>query len=234
MSTVAVSSSSLHQQLQTFFQTRLSDVQQLGQSLQSGDLAGAQQAFNAISQLGQNGPFASGDPFLSSQREQAFTAIGNALQSGNLAGAQQAFATLKSTSRLHGGAAGGSTGAEPPVVILNIGNLTGASSSSSAGATSSSGPTSTAAASASSTAASGPEIVINLGAGNGSSPEQVTLNLSNQANGGEQLTVGVGNQQGANAEQVTLNLSQNEQVVLNLFNATANASSQSNGVSVVA
>ena len=69
MSTAAVSSSSLYQQLQTFFQTRLSDVQQLGQALQNGDVAGAQQAFNAISQLGQNGPFASSDAFRGSQRE---------------------------------------------------------------------------------------------------------------------------------------------------------------------
>lgn len=240
MSTAAVASSSIYQQLQTFFQTRQSDAQQLGQALQSGDLAGAQKAFNAISQLGQNGPFATGDPFRAAQREQDFTSIGQALQNGDLAGAQAAFAALQNTRFHRPSTTGGSTAPEPPVVILNIGNTSGGTGPSAAGTspTSTPAPTSTAAPSsapASSTTPSGPEIVINLGSGNGNTPEQVTLSLSNQANGGEQLTIGVG-QQGANPEQITLNLNQasNEQIVLNLFNATASTSSQSNGVSVVA
>jgi hypothetical protein len=59
MSTAAISSSSIYQQTEQYFQTRQSDVQQLGQALQSGDLAGAQTAYNNIVQLGQIGPFAS-------------------------------------------------------------------------------------------------------------------------------------------------------------------------------
>ena len=97
MSTPAVTSASLHQQLEVFFHTRQSDLGKLGKSLQSGDMAGAQQAYNAIVALGQNGPFKNGDPFKVSQREQDFNAIGQALQSGDLAGAQHAFAALKET-----------------------------------------------------------------------------------------------------------------------------------------
>jgi hypothetical protein len=243
MSTAAVASSSLYQQLQTFFQTRQSDVQQLGQALQNGDLAGAQQAFNAISQLGQNGPFASGDAFRVSQREQDFNAIGQALQSGDLAGAQSAFAQFQNDFGRRASTTQGSTGAEPPVVILNIGNLNGATP---AASTPAAPETTTPPAAATTTAASAPstaptaaanpeaEIVINLGSGNGNTPEQITLSLNNEANGGEQLTIGFGNQQGANAEQVTLNLTQNEQIVLNLFNATASPAPQNSGVNVVA
>lgn len=82
MSTSAVSSVSLNQQLQSYFQTRHTDVQQLGQALSSGNLANAQVAYNSIAALGQEGPFAKGNPFQLSQREQDFTAIGQALQSG--------------------------------------------------------------------------------------------------------------------------------------------------------
>jgi len=247
MSTAAVSSSSLYQQLQWYFQTRQSDVQQLGQALQSGDLAGAQKAYNAIAQLGQNGPFAHGDAFRVSQREQDFNAIGQALQAGDLAGAQQAFTTLQNTFHSHQSATSGSTAPEPPVVILNIGNTTGATATTPASpapptttadpTTVTPSPTGTApAAPASPAATSAPEIVINLGGSNSSTPEQVTLSLSNQPNGGEQLKVSVGDQQGSNAEQIILNLAQgsNEQIILNLFNATASPQPQSSGVNVVA
>src|SRR5580704_802620 len=89
MSTAAVSSSSLYQELQTFYQDRKTDLTQLGQALQAGDLTDAQTAYNALTTLGQSGPFANSEPFHNTQREQDFTAIGQALQSGDLAGAQQ-------------------------------------------------------------------------------------------------------------------------------------------------
>ena len=92
-----VSTSSIHNGLQTYFQARQADLQKLGKALESGDLAAAKQEMSAIQTLGQSGPFANGDPFKISQREQAFEAIGQALQSGDLAGAQKAFAQLKST-----------------------------------------------------------------------------------------------------------------------------------------
>ncbi|MBZ5683376.1 MAG: hypothetical protein LAO24_25125 [Acidobacteriia bacterium] len=94
MSTAAISHSSLIQQLQTFFHHRVTDLQQLRQSLESGDLAGAQQAYQAIVQLGQKGRFPNSNPFLGSQREQDFEAIGKALQAGDLQGAQQAMRAL--------------------------------------------------------------------------------------------------------------------------------------------
>jgi hypothetical protein len=94
MSIAAITSSSIFQELKSFFQNRSADVKQLGSALQSGDLNGAQQAFNALAALGQNGPFASSEPFSKSSRAQSFEAIGQALQSGDLAGAQAAFAAL--------------------------------------------------------------------------------------------------------------------------------------------
>lgn len=205
MSTSAVSSSPLSQQLQQYFQTRQGDLTQLGQSLKSGDLAGAQTAFNTITALGQNGPFKAGDPFKINQREQDFTAIGQALQSGNLAGAQQAFATLKSTFGRQ--------------VV-----------------TPSAAPTS-------SPSSTGPEIVLNLSNSSGStSPEQVTINISNAANGGgEQVSLSVGSQ-GSNPQQVTFNLNanSNEQIVVNLLDgssstgSSASPASSSGGLSVSA
>jgi hypothetical protein len=94
MSTAAVSSLSIFQELQSFYQSRQTDLKQLGSALQSGDLNGAQQAYNTLAALGQSGPFASSEPFSKSSRAQAFDAIGQALQAGDLAGAQAAFATL--------------------------------------------------------------------------------------------------------------------------------------------
>jgi hypothetical protein len=63
---------------------------QLEQAIQSGDLAGAQQAYNTLSAFGPNnsGPFSS--PALSSQ----FAAVGQALQAGDLGAAKQAVDTL--------------------------------------------------------------------------------------------------------------------------------------------
>jgi hypothetical protein len=94
MSTAAVSSLSIFQELQSFYQNRQSDVKQLGSALQSGDLNGAQQAYNALAALGQEGPFANAEPFSKSSRVQAFETIGQDLQAGDSAGAQAASATL--------------------------------------------------------------------------------------------------------------------------------------------
>jgi hypothetical protein len=192
MSTSAVSSTSINQQLQQYFQTRQSDQQQLGQALASGDLSTAQTAYNNIVTLGQGGPFANGDPYLVNQREQDFSAIGTALQSGDLAGAQQAFSSLKSTFQ---------RGVQDPPSPIT-----------------------------SPASSSGPEIILNLSNGSGStSPEQVTVNISNSTNGGgEQVSLSVGNQ-GSTAQQVTFNLSpnSNEQIVLNLLGESSSTGSSS-------
>jgi hypothetical protein len=94
MSTAAVSSLSIFQELQAFQQSRQADLKQLGSALQSGDLNGAQQAYQALAVLGENGPFADSEPFANSSRAQAFNTIGEALQAGDLGRAQAAFATL--------------------------------------------------------------------------------------------------------------------------------------------
>jgi hypothetical protein len=104
MSTVPISSSSIYQELQSFFQQRSSDVTQLGQDLTAGNVANAQQDFATLQSLGQGGPFANGDAFAAGNpREQDFLAIGQALQSGNLSAAQQAFSQLESTFKNGGG-----------------------------------------------------------------------------------------------------------------------------------
>jgi hypothetical protein len=82
------------QQQRTYFD-------QLQQSLSSGNLSGAQQAFASLQQnlptpaSGQNGNQTgsqTGNPNSpSSQIQQDFAAVGQALQSGDLSGAQQAF-----------------------------------------------------------------------------------------------------------------------------------------------
>lgn len=114
MSTSAVSSASIYQELQTFYQNRQSDLKQLGSALKSGDLNGAQQAYTALAALGQGGPFANSEPFANSGRTQAFEAIGEALQSGDLSGARAAFAAL--TSRQ-----GGSNSAQTaPSSVVNL------------------------------------------------------------------------------------------------------------------
>src|ERR1035437_6730813 len=99
MSTAAVSSLSILQELQSFYQNRQADLKQLGSALQSGDLNGAQQAYKAMAVLGEGVPFANSEPFSKSSRAQAFDAIGEALQAGDLARAQASFATLAGSLR---------------------------------------------------------------------------------------------------------------------------------------
>jgi hypothetical protein len=219
----AVSSASLFQTQQAYFQQRKTDLQQLGQALQSGDLAGAQQAYNAIVSLSQNGPAPGSAPFVKSDRQAAFAAIGQALQSGDLGGAQQAFAQLQNTFSFHhrlraqdptGGAA-----------IVNISPSGNASSSSSSA-------TNSAAVAGNLSAGGLPEVVLNVNGASGNG-ERITINLSNGSSGGEHLTIGFGNSQGSNAEQINLNLPQNTQILLNLFRPNSGSSS-SNGVSVSA
>ncbi|HEY6337386.1 MAG TPA: hypothetical protein VIW68_02725 [Candidatus Sulfotelmatobacter sp.] len=234
MSTTPVASNSLFQQLQSFYKQRQSDLKQLGQALQSGDLNGAQQLFNALQTLGQSGPFANADPFSNSQREQDFAAIGQALQSGDLAGAQQAFAALEQTfhPRSQSNNPGGSIG---PAVIVNLGGPTGVSSIPPVSTPSGRSGTSTGPSGVSSP---GPEIIINVGA-NAGGPEQLTIDVNNSGhNGAEQLSISLGTQQNpASQDQITLNISpnSNEQIVLNLLNGQASSPSpNSNGLSVVA
>lgn len=230
MSTAAVSTSSIYQESQAYFQQRASDLQQLGQALQSGDLTAAKQQLSAIQALGQGGPFANGDAFKVNQRQFDFQAIGRALQAGDLTGAQQAFAQLKNSFQHQ-------RSVDPPAVVVNLSGSPTGSSSGTSGTSGSAGSQSTGASSTG--AASGTEIVLNLG--NVTPGEQITIGVSNAGNGTEQVTIGVANQQNQSPEQITLNLSQNsnQQIILNLFNSTASGSGTSSttpgsGVSVTA
>jgi len=197
MSTAAVSSSSISQQLQQYFQTRGTDLKQLGTALKNGNLAGAQTAFNNIVQLGKTGPAANGNPFLISQREQDFSAIGSALQSGDLAGAQQAFATLrgsaeKQASGVNNGLITAPTTTGPtsagPEIILNLSGASGTSTN--------------------------PEqITINLTQTSGGG-EQVALSVGSQGSTPQQVTFNLG----ANS---------NEEIVLNLLGASGSTAASS-------
>lgn len=180
----------------------------LGRRSNNGDLAGAQQEFNAIQTLGQSGPFANGDAFKISQRQQDFAAIGQALQAGDLAGAQQAFAKLESTFHHHHQV---QSGQATPAVVVNL--------SPTASATPSSSTDATATTTGKTDSSTGPEIVLNLG--NLTAGEQITIGLNNDSKGGEQVTIGVSGQANQSPEQITLNLNQstNQEIVLNLFTA---------------
>jgi hypothetical protein len=232
MSTAAVSTSSIYQELQTFFHARSSDLKQLGQALQSGDLAGAQQEFSAIQNLGQGGPFANGNEFRSNQRQEDFNAIGQALQAGDLAGAQQAFAQLESTFQHQ------HSTEPPPSVVVNLSLASTAAPTPTAAPTATPALSSTSApqsAAAGSTALTpGTEIILNLG--NVTPGEQITIGISNASNGAEQVTIGVANQQNQSPEQITLKLNQNtnQQIILNLFNSTASSATQGSGVNLTA
>jgi hypothetical protein len=94
MSTAAISSNVQSPQLHAFFENRVSDLRQLRQNLESGDVAGAQQSFRSIVQLGKNGPFPSNNPFLGNQRETDFQSVGDSLKAGDLQGARQSFQHL--------------------------------------------------------------------------------------------------------------------------------------------
>ncbi len=212
MSVAGISSTSaVHpSNLQSVFQQRRSDFQQLSQTLKSGDLAGAQAAFDALSNLGKNASNsgANSGPFRNSRLAQDFNNLGQELQSGDLAGAQQAFGTLQQdiqASRHHFGG-GSSQNSNPapstnstPEIIINLGN----------------------------TGSGGEQIIINLGAGNGSSstalpttatPAPATSDVaSSQASSSSSSSSASGSNAGTTAAPPT-QASAPEQIILNLNN----------------
>lgn len=70
-------------------------VETLQNSLTSGDLNGAQSAFNSLQSLNRNLENADGPASNNSQLSSDLTALGNALGAGDLSTAQSAFATVK-------------------------------------------------------------------------------------------------------------------------------------------
>jgi soluble cytochrome b562 len=91
MTVSGISSSTVNSYQTNDLQKFRQQFMQLAQSLQSGDLSGAQQAYSALSQLqGNSQPQSNAnDPF-----SQALSKIGQALQSGDLKSAQQALSAL--------------------------------------------------------------------------------------------------------------------------------------------
>ncbi len=128
MSTQAVSSASIYKELQSFYQNRQSDLQTLGNALQSGNLNAAQQSYQQLAALGKSGPFSSSEPFSQSNRASDFEAIGQALSSGDLAGAQNAFAKLQQTfgqangSSATSSSASGSSATSSPAYAVSLSN----------------------------------------------------------------------------------------------------------------
>jgi len=194
MSTSAVSSASLNQQLQSFFQTRNSDVQQLEKHLVRATwptlrlptttlLHWASRSFCQRQLLPRAAARAG---FRSHRASSASGRLG--WGAASLCGAQSHRQGCGETPP---STAGGLT---PPSTV--------------------GGPSST------------PEIVLNLSNSGSTSPEQITLNIANSGSGGEQVSLSVGNQ-GSAAQQVTFNLgsNSNEQIVINLLDASSIASS---------
>ncbi len=216
MSTAAVSSSSLLHG-QPYFQDRKGDLQQLGQALQSGDLALAQQSFSAIQILAQNGPF-DGNAFLVNQRQQDFSAIGQALQAGDLAGAQQAFAQLQSTF----------SSKQPvldpgPAAIVSL-----SQQAASAAASSSTGSTGSTAGGS----AAGP-IILNLGDGSGSGgPEQVNISFTNTGNGSEQITINSGTGSTSSTLSTTSSSAAVPEIILNFGNSSGSGGPEQIAISL--
>ncbi len=98
MATSSISAASLSQYvLSSSNSTQLQQaLQALQNSLASGDLNGAQSAFQTVQKLNQNLAAASGSsPSSSSQLTTDLTALGSALSSGDLSTAQSAFATVQ-------------------------------------------------------------------------------------------------------------------------------------------
>ncbi len=229
-STSTSTAESIYQQLQDFRSARQTDLQQLGQALSSGDLTSAQQDYTNLVQLGQQGPFSSGQPFQRADRAQDFQAIGQAFQSGDAAGAQQDLAKLESTfgqqstssapPHLHIGSTGANGNPDTANIAEVVINIGGSASSTPQGANS-------------------PELVVNLPSPSAGSTEEVQINFGGSNGSNDQLTVQVGQTQGQNGaigEQVTINFAQgnsNENIVLNLFGAGSSAQSQTTQASAL-
>jgi hypothetical protein len=98
-----------------FWQERKAGLDQLGQALSTGNTDAAQQAYDALVALGQNGPLRNGETFHRTDRAQDFAAIAQALASGDLAGAQTAFVALASSFGHGISSVGGPPG--PPTLI---------------------------------------------------------------------------------------------------------------------
>ena len=105
MSSISFGSSipvSYQSQTQGPAQQLQANVKQLAQSLQSGDLSGAQKAYTSLQQTLGTDASSSTNPL-----NKDLSSLGQALQSGNLSGAQQAFAQLGQDAQTSAGSEAG-------------------------------------------------------------------------------------------------------------------------------
>jgi hypothetical protein len=107
--------------VQQFFTQRTSDMNQLRQALMSGDLTGAQNAYNAIVSLGKQGPLANGAPFAVADRESDFQAIGTALQAGDLTSALNSLQAIhQSFLKQYGPPVKTDSSSAGPAAVVNL------------------------------------------------------------------------------------------------------------------
>jgi hypothetical protein len=182
------------------------DWHHLADSLQSGDLAGAQQAYGDITALRQLSTRYRHFP--NQQVGQDFAALGQALNSGDLPGAQQAFAKfqqdVQAARRLVGG--GPRPGPTPdnaaaPDIIVNLSSGNGSSSSDA------STPATTPSTGGNPASAGGslPPITSTVGNRTPVPPITSTTAGSGSAGSGAEITLNLANHTGGNSEQITIN-----------------------------
>ncbi len=189
---------------------------QLSQALQSGDLAGAQQAYSNLTAR------SGGNRFANTQVGQDLSALGQALQAGDLAGAQTAFATLQQDFKAAAPAQPATSGASGTANRQNTSTQNDPAQGTfthhfhhhggrrADPVASSSGQQVT--LNINESDAGGDQVTLNLGNSSGQSPENVTINFS----GGSTSNA---------PEQVTLNLgSGNETITLNFGGSSSAAS----------
>lgn len=191
-----------HFHLPASFSAARNNFQQLSQALQSGDLAGAQQAYANLTSN------KAGTQSSQSQIAEDFSNLGQSLQAGDLSGAQNTFATLQQDlkSRIQSQATSYSQAAYNfPNQSNFVRRYHGYHGNS---GTDSSAPAPQITINVSESNAGGDQITLNLPSNSNQSPEQVTINFAG------------GNSNSA-PEQVTLNLGGgNETITLN-FGATS-------------
>ena len=237
---------SIYQQRQEFRQQRKAGLEQLGQALKAGDVDAAQQAYDALVTLGQNGPLRNGQTFHRADRAQDFAAIGDALAAGNLDAATAAFVALDQTFGHNGSPGSLPPGPPTPVPPHETSPPTPGPTPVPPAPTGPPTPTPNP-----TTAGGPPEVIINVGgtpSANGgtgeivinlpqqSGSEEIQINFGDQNGSTGHLTIDV-NQQNKGSESVSIDFnrgSSNYQLVLNLFAQASNGADQSNQLSLQA
>jgi len=233
MDVSGVSQSSSQAAPPTYFQQRAVDLVKLGQALESGDLSGAQDAYNSLKTLAQNSPFGGAAAFGFTRRQQEFNVLGNDLQAGNLAAAQHVYGELRHNRVVDPANADGSDWPGPAAIVeLSIQVITAPPPSAPAATdggtpadatgSSSTVPDQSASATTSSPAPSSapppsplPEIVINLAPETGSSPLTIDINLPNAP------ALASSSSTGSSAASTTANTGPAPEIVVNVGNGSA-------------